>query len=256
MRAEQPPREFQNFSKTFEETAMAQRAMPWDGVIPEDELEIYRTFFKRKHEPHVGDAAAVLAIDLYEKVFAGGAVPVAEANRAHPGSCGINAHQAVPVTQKLFAGARAARIPVIYTTGNFSNRVTATNRVRGSDEGANGYRIFSAYAPEANDLVIYKERASAFYGTPLDAHLQKLGVRSLIVCGDSTSGCVRASVVDAYSRGFHVTVVEECVFDRSRISHAVSLFDLHHKYADVMPASEVLEHLDALSRRNSAAAAE
>lgn len=235
---------------------MAGRVMPWDGVIPEDELEIYRSFFKRKSEPHVGEAPALLAIDLYEKVFAGGAVPVAEANRKHPGSCGINAHQAVPVTQRLFAGARAARIPVIYTTGNLSNRVTATNRVRGANDTGDGYRIFSAFTPEANELVIYKERASAFYGTPLDAHLQQMGVRSLIVCGDSTSGCVRASVVDAYSRGFHVTVVEECVFDRSRISHAVSLFDLHHKYADVMPATEVLTHLDGLARRHNAAAAE
>jgi maleamate amidohydrolase len=67
---------------------------------------------------------------------------------------------------------------------------------------------------------------------------------------------VRASVVDAYSRGFHVTVVEECVFDRSRISHAVSLFDLHHKYADVMPAAEVLAHLDGIGQRHSATAAE
>ena len=55
---------------------MSQRTMPWDGVIPEDELEIYRTFFKRKAAPRVGDDAALLAIDLYEKVFAGGAVPV------------------------------------------------------------------------------------------------------------------------------------------------------------------------------------
>ncbi|MGE5539272.1 MAG: isochorismatase family protein [Gemmatimonas sp.] len=235
---------------------MTTRAMPWDGVIPEDELEIYNSFFKRKHAPHVGDAPALLAIDLYEKVFYGGAVPVAEANRKHPGACGVNAHNAVPVTQKLFAAARTARIPVIYTTGNMSNRVTATNRVRGAEETGDGYRIFQAYTPRPDELVIYKERASAFYGTPLEAHLQKMRVRSLIVCGDSTSGCVRASVVDAYSRGFHVTVVEECVFDRSRISHAVSLFDLHHKYADVMPAAEVLAHLDRTARLHNAPAAE
>ena len=235
---------------------MTQRIMPWDGVIPEDELEIYRGFFKRKAAPRVGDVPALLAIDLYEKVYAGGALPVAEANRKHPGACGVNAYNAIPVTQRLFAAARAARIPVIYTTGNPSNRVTATNRVRGAEETGDGYRIFQAFTPQQDELVIYKERASAFYGTPLEAHLQKMGVRSLVVCGDSTSGCVRASVVDAYSRGFHVTVVEECVFDRSRISHAVSLFDLHHKYADVMSADEVLTHLDQLARRHNATAAE
>jgi nicotinamidase-related amidase len=232
---------------------MTERAKPWDGVIPADELQIYNEFFKRKAAPRVGEAPALIAIDLYEKVYYGGNVPVAEANRKHPGSCGVNAHQAVPVTQKLFAAARAARIPVIYTTGNTS-RVTATNRVRGAGETSDGYRIYQAFTPHPGELVIYKERASAFYGTPLEAHLQMLGVRSLIFCGDSTSGCVRASVVDAYSRGFHATVVEECVFDRSRISHAVSLFDLHHKYADVMPADDVLAHLDEIARRHNVAA--
>ncbi len=97
--------------------------------------------------------------------------------------------------------------------------------------------------PEAGDLIIYKERASGFFGTPLVAHLTRMGIDSLIVCGESTSGCVRASVVDAYSYGFHAVVVEECVFDRSPLSHKVSLFDLHHKYADVMHLDEAKKHL-------------
>jgi maleamate amidohydrolase len=96
--------------------------------------------------------------------------------------------------------------------------------------------------------VIYKERASAFFGTPLIAHLQQKRIDSLIICGESTSGCVRASTVDAYSYGFHNVVVEECTYDRSPITHKVNLFDLHHKYADVMHIEEVLAHLDGLAR--------
>ena len=64
-----------------------------------------------------------------------------------------------------------------------------------------------------------------------------------MVCGESTSGCVRASTVDGYSNGYHMTVVEECVFDRSELSHKVNLFDLHHKYADVMHTEEIVDHL-------------
>ena len=79
------------------------------------------------------------------------------------------------------------------------------------------------------------------------AHLTQLGVQSLIVCGESTSGCLRASAVDAYSNGFHVALVEECCFDRSLLSHKVNLFDMHHKYTDVMHVSEVIAHLDALA---------
>jgi len=94
--------------------------------------------------------------------------------------------------------------------------------------------------------VIYKQRASAFAGTPLFSHLALLGIQSLIVCGESTSGCVRASVVDAYSNGFHVTIAEQCTYDRSELIHKVNLFDLHHKYADVMHLDEVVAHLDGM----------
>ncbi len=118
----------------------------------------------------------------------------------------------------------------------------ATNR-RARAANKDDYEIYEAFKPEPGDLIIYKERASGFFGTPIVAHLTRMGIDSLIVCGESTSGCVRASVVDAYSYGFHVVVVEECCFDRSLLSHKVNLFDLHHKYADVMHLDEVKKHL-------------
>ena len=79
----------------------------------------------------------------------------------------------------------------------------------------------------------------------LGAHLTQAGVDTLLVCGESTSGCVRASVADAYSNGFHVVIAEECVYDRSLLSHKVNLFDMHHKYADVMHLAQLAEHLEA-----------
>ena len=82
-------------------------------------------------------------------------------------------------------------------------------------------------------------------GRPASSFRQ-MGVDSLIICGESTSGCVRASTVDAYSYGFHNVVVEECTYDRSMLSHKVNLFDLHHKYADVMHVEEVIAHLGAM----------
>jgi nicotinamidase-related amidase len=96
-------------------------------------------------------------------------------------------------------------------------------------------------------VVITKQRASVFFGTPLAAHLTQLGVRTLIICGESTSGCVRATAVDAYSHGYHVVLVEECCFDRSVLSHKVNLFDLHHKYTDVMHVDEVVAHLGGMA---------
>ena len=228
---------------------MARADHCWTDVIDPGELEIYADYFNRS-ERVVGDKPALIAIDLYEKVYAGGPLPVREANRRHPGSCGINAHNAIEPTKRLFAAARAAGLPIVYSTSNANPRVTATNRQRTRSEQANdpGNGIWRDFTPQPNDLIIRKERASVFFGTPLVAHLQQWGVRSLIVCGESTSGCVRASVVEGFSNGFQMTVVEECVFDRSMLSHKVALFDLHHKYADVMHIEEVVDHLNGLPR--------
>lgn len=101
--------------------------------------------------------------------------------------------------------------------------------------------------------MIRKQRASIFQGTPLISHLNLLGVESLIVCGESTSGCVRASCVDGYSNGLHVSLVEDCTFDRHELVHKMNLFDLHHKYADVMKVDDVIAHLGAGSATKVAA---
>ena len=82
---------------------------------------------------------------------------------------------------------------------------------------------------------------------PLAAHLNYLGVDTVIVCGESTSGCVRASVVDGCTYRYRVTVVEECVFDRHETAHAMNLFDMNQKYADVLSLGDVLEYLAAWS---------
>ena len=84
----------------------------------------------------------------------------------------------------------------------------------------------------------------SFFGTPLIAHINERKVNSLIVCGESTSGCVRASVLEGHMLGKHISVVEECVFDRSEIVHKVNLFDMHHKYADVMKLEDVKNQLN------------
>jgi len=227
----------------------------WKDIIDADTIEIYQAY---RRKTYVGDNPAVLAIDLYNKAYQGGSRPVREVDREFSGSCGENAWKALPPTQKLFAAARRAGVPVIYTTRHVDTAgVHSTNRTPSLPSPASGggkgagrddtYDIKAEVAPQPGELVIYKERASGFFGTPLIAHLQQKRINSLIICGESTSGCVRASTVDAYSYGFHNVLVEECTYDRSAISHKVNLFDLHHKYADVMHIEEVLAHLDGLA---------
>jgi nicotinamidase-related amidase len=74
-------------------------------------------------------------------------------------------------------------------------------------------------------------------------HLNQLGIDTVITCGESTSGCVRASVVDGCTYRFRMIVVEECVFDRHEAAHAINLFDMHQKYADVLPLAQVMQYL-------------
>ncbi len=223
----------------------------WRDVVDDEILEIYEPY---KRKVFVGPAPAVLAIDLYKKAYQGGDRPVRDVNRQYSGSCGENAWKAMPPTLKLFAAARRAGAPIIYTTRHADTQgVQSTNRRTGR-EAEDLYAIQPELAPAPGDLVIHKERASAFFGTPLAAHLRMMKIESLIICGESTSGCVRASTVDAYSHGFHNVVVEECAYDRSTLSHKVNLFDLHHKYADVMHVADVLAHLDALPAATRTAA--
>jgi nicotinamidase-related amidase len=89
------------------------------------------------------------------------------------------------------------------------------------------------YAPRERDVIVDKNKPSPFFETPLESWLRYDGVDTLVVCGVSTSGCVRAAVVDAFSHNFRVIVVEEACGDRSNTAHMASLFDIDMKYADV-----------------------
>lgn len=215
----------------------------WRDVVPEADLELYKRW---RRETFVGPRPALLAIDLYDLVYRGGPLPPLEINDRYPNTCGIFAHRAIAPTKKLLSAARHAGIPIFFCTQETrpNNRPAGAVSTRSNVQlPIDGYAIYHEFPVEPNDVVIWKQRASIFQGTPLFSHLSLLGVQSLIVCGESTSGCVRASVVDGYSGGFHVTIVEECTYDRAELTHKVNLFDLHHKYADVMHIDEVLSHL-------------
>ena len=220
----------------------------WKDVITPDVLEIYADY---RRKIFVGPRPALLAVDLYELVYRGGAEPPAKLAKAFPSTCGEYAHAAIEPTKRVFSAARSAGLPIFYSTGEVRAEsrpsfVTATKRNKPPLDPSD-FVIRSDFKPQPGDVVIPKQRASVFFGTPLSAHLTQLGIQTLIVCGESTSGCVRATAVDAYSHGYHVVLVEECCFDRSPLSHKINLFDMHHKYCDVMHVDDVVGHLDGLA---------
>lgn len=221
----------------------------WQGLFGSDILEIYAPY---QRETTIRGHTALLLIDLYQLSFAGGAQPVLDLQASFPSSCGEYAWRALPKIQSILDAARTAHLPIFYSTRDLRNTrqpqaVTATQRKGAKKLNPDDYRIQPELAPQAGEVTIYKERASCFFGTPLISYLQQHQIETLIVCGESTSGCVRATVVDGYSYGLHMVVVEEGVFDRNWIAHQANLFDLHHKYADVMHSDEVLSLLAARS---------
>lgn len=220
----------------------------WQDVMSADILRLYSRY---RRDLFIGEHPALIAIDLYDLVYQGGAKPMTELAAEFPNSCGEDAWKAIEPTKRVFAAARAAKLPIFYTTNETRAdakpaQVSATNGR--SKLSAAMFEIRADFQPQYNDVVIHKVRASGFFGTPLTAYLTQLGVTSVILIGESTSGCLRASAVDAYSHGFHVSIVEECCYDRCILSHKVNLFDLHHKYADVMHVDEVIADLERRSK--------
>jgi maleamate amidohydrolase len=226
----------------------------WRDVVPPADLKLYGKYAR---ETFVGPSPALLAIDLYNLVYRGGPKSPYELEDQYPNSCGIYAHRAIEPTKRLFAAARLTGIPIFYCTqdtrpNSRPDGAVSTRRVP-SPERPDDRAIYHEFTPHTADIVIHKQRASVFHGTPILSHFNLLGVRSLIMCGETTSGCVRASAVDAYSSGFHVSLVEECTFDRAELTHKVNLFDLHHKYVDVMHLDEVEAHLARMVTTRDAA---
>lgn len=106
-------------------------------------------------------------------------------------------------------------------------------------------RLADELSPTDDDVVFGKYKPSAFFGTQLESLLNYDGIDTLVVTGMTTSGCVRATAVDAFSYNYRVVLPVECVADRCGISHEISLFDLDMKYADVLSLDEVLDGLRA-----------
>jgi maleamate amidohydrolase len=230
----------------------------WDRFLTAaDKAHLARTRDRRVGR---GERPALLLIDLYRAVFGDTPEPLLEAIETWPSSCGLAAWEALPRIQTLLAAGRTAGIPVIHITmladagmpgwyeGTHGGAAPRPTDPAALDRQCRGPEIINELAPIHGEVVLRKSTPSAFWGTPLVAELNRLDVDTLIVAGESTSGCVRASVVDAASYRFRVSVVEECVFDRHEAPHAINLFDLHQKYADVIPLEDALEYIQSTPR--------
>lgn len=230
----------------------------WDQFLTERDKEVFAAAGYGTLAEW-GERPALLVIDVNYAFCGEGPEPIGESIKKWRNSCGEEAWEAIPVIQNLLEICRAKGLPVIYTTGvrrpdgwDGGSWLWKNNRGREQPkvqaDGRDGNAIVDEIAPGPRDIVVLKQKPSGFFGTPLHSYLQLLGCDSVIVVGTTTSGCVRATVLDAFSMNFRVTVVEDGCFDRSQASHAINLCDMHAKYANVLRSEAVIAHLSGLSQ--------
>jgi nicotinamidase-related amidase len=206
-----------------------------------------------------GKRPALLVIDVNYAFCGDKREPILDSIKKWRNSCGEDAWDALPVLAKLIVTARAREIPVIYTTSvrrsdNWDSGSWRWKNSRNGEKPAlrasnhDGNQIMPQIEPGPRDIVVLKQKPSGFFGTNMLSYLMLLGCDSVIVTGTTTSGCVRATVLDAFSNNLRVTLVEDGCFDRSQASHAINLCDMNAKYADVMKSEEVIAFMEGLPK--------
>ncbi len=228
---------------------MSKSEQPWDRVIPPEEQEIY-ALAGIGGVAGFGTRPALLVIDVQYRSIGDRPRSIKEAIRQYPTSCGEAGWAAIPHIAALIAEFRRNKWPVIFPhvarktdhdRGAFAAKMPGIIQIPEA-----GYDFVREASPQPGELRVPKTQASAFFGTPLASYLIGAGIDSLVFTGCTTSGCIRASVVDACSLNFRSAVPSDAVFDRSATSHAVNLFDIASKYADVLPTSDLIRRLTSL----------
>lgn len=226
---------------------------PWDGLVPaEDIASMEHRGRPVDRVPDFGERPALVVVDMTRAFVHDG----------YPTNC--NAWGGAAATAgcaRVLESARRHAVPVFFTkvlengAGLHATGVEL-GRMRMSDPSMlatplglpDSNEIAEELQPIDGEVVMGKPKPSAFFGTPLQAYLTYLGTDTVVVIGMVTSGCVRATVIDAYMGNYHVIVPHECLADYSWFQHRASLFDMHLKYADVCEIEEVETFLSRTGR--------
>ena len=235
----------------------------WDDVLTGQDREVYEALLKPRE---LGHKPAVVVVDVTYAFVGSEPMPLIEAIKEFPTACGEVGWNAIPRIRTLTDTARELGIPVFYST------IITTPFQRKWGVGGTGYEgvlddvLLNVDSPESmekrrmanlvvdelgrqpEDILIEKVGASVFLGTPLVSYLNEMGVDTLIITGTTTSGCVRATAVEAANLNIHAAVVEDCVFDRFEVSHKISLMDMNAKYAKVISLGDALEYVKTSAR--------
>jgi maleamate amidohydrolase len=232
----------------------------WNDFLTERDKQLAAVWGKQGRD-EFGVRPLLLVIDVYYAAVGHERKPLLESIKDWPMSCGLEGWEAIDRMVGLIAGARENGVPVVYARGlegfpSDPSRVVERGKKlnRGVDHlpvevRALANEIVNEVAPRPGELVIGKTAPSAFAETPLLHYLRQVGTDTVIVCGESTSGCVRASVLDAQRYRYKVGVVGECCFDRTQASHWINLFDMHQKYGEVIDVKTAVDYFASVGAK-------
>lgn len=236
----------------------------WDDFLTEQDKAHLEILGPKKRREAFGSKPAILNIDNYRSVAGDEPMDILEMIKTWPGAMGYAAWDALDNIADLLTTAREAGIPCAHVHGlpveesgispwGSGGKKLEDMTPEERDRYERRYDFMPQAMPVEGEIVLKKTAPSAFFGTPLMAGLNAWDIDTLIVTGESTSGCVRASVIDAKSYRFNVVVAEECVYDRHEASHAINLFDMNQKYATVLPLAEIKEWIAEWSKTGAEA---
>ena len=229
----------------------------WDDVLPEEDRQVFEAAGWGK-DVGFGEKPVLLVVDVIYNFVGDVPEPILESIKRWRYSCGERGWEGVKYLERLIAAAREKQIPIVYTgmdrrPDGFDQGAWNWKSYRSGEasdiKGSLGNEIVKEIAPEPEDIYFVKDKPSAFHGTHLLDYLIYLGADTVITTGTTTSGCVRASAVDATQYNYRSIVPEECVWDRSMISHKVNLLDIQMKYGDVKKTDVVIEYFRSLPDR-------
>jgi maleamate amidohydrolase len=219
----------------------------WEAIFSEQDRAVVQKAGFGVKQPF-GRKPALLIVDVNKAFIGSQPKPVLESIEESSTSCGTAGWEALKHIKRLLEVCRAKKVPIFFTTLDIVTIQTCSGPTKVVDKfDVELQEIAEEIRPLPSELVIKKTKASSFFGTPLLSCLRNLQVDCLLIAGVSTSGCVRATVIEAFSHNFPCFVVEESTFDRFELSHLVNLWDMHAKYADVISIDDALEKLNNLT---------
>lgn len=231
-------------------------AAPWDRFLTERDKTVFGLAQLGRHTSFP-QRPALLVVDATLAFCGDRPEPLEASVRRWPSSCGLEGWSALEKIADLLLAARRKGLPVIYTTNGWRkdkwdmgswlwkvSGVVATRSETGDRLDPHG--IMPQIAPSPQDIVIVKQKPSAFFGTPLQSYLTLLGCDGVIVAGLTTSGCVRATAVDAFNNNLRVVLAWDGCADRCEASHAMSLFDLGAKTAELTDSADICTAIEGL----------